>query len=162
MSSSSLQRIADQLARVHDGDAWYGPSTFAVLRGVTAEQAAAHPLPGAHSIWEIAFHVAYWQREVLRRLRTGQVTPSPDDEWPAREPDEEAWRSVLAQLRSTHRELLDELAGFPAERLGEVLGEGRDPALGTGVTFHALLHGLLQHNVYHTGQIALLRKAITS
>lgn len=160
MLRTEIQRIADQLARVHDGDAWYGPSTASVLRGVTAEQAAAHPIPRAHSIWEIVLHMASWQREILRRLRTGEVREPEDGDWPAApEPTEEAWRSTLARLQSVHREVMEEVAGFPAERLDERLGDTRDPALGSGVSYYVHLHGLVQHNIAHTAQISLLRKA---
>jgi len=73
-----IERITDQLARIIDGDPWYGSSTADVLRGVGPRQAAHRPIPQAHTIWELALHVTSWNREVLRRLRTG-VSREPED-----------------------------------------------------------------------------------
>jgi len=159
MPRDEVQRIADQLARIHDGDPWYGPSTAEALRGVTAEQAAARPIPQAHSIWEIVLHMTAWEREILRRLQTGQVRDPEDGDWP-RVPvhTEEAWRSTLARLQSNHRAVMEEVVQFPAERLDERLGGVRDPAQGSGVSYYVHLHGLVQHNIAHTAQISLLRK----
>jgi hypothetical protein len=79
---NEIRAIADQLARAHDGEAWYGDPTMAVLRGVTAEQASRRPVPRAHTVWEIVLHMTSWQREVLRRLRTRVAREPEDGDWP--------------------------------------------------------------------------------
>ena len=61
-----LERIKDQFQRAFNGQAWHGPSLLSLLAGVTAEQAAAHPVPGAHSIWELTLHIAAWESEIGR------------------------------------------------------------------------------------------------
>lgn len=63
------ERIADQLRRAWEGDAWHGPPLKKALDGLTARQAAAHPIAGAHSIWDLALHIAAWQE---RRQRSGR------------------------------------------------------------------------------------------
>jgi uncharacterized damage-inducible protein DinB len=156
-----IGRIADQLARAFEGDAWYGPNTRDALAGLTAEQAAHRPLPQAHTIWEIALHVTSWNREVLRRLRTATARDPADGDWPdPPEATEENWRWTVDGLEASFRELLAEVRAFPAVRLGEVLGEERDRPLGSGVSFYVLLHGIVQHVVAHTAQMSLLRKAV--
>ena len=65
---TEVDRIRDQFRRAFEGEAWHGPSVLALLDGVTAQQAAAHPIPGAHSIWELTLHIAAWERACLRRL----------------------------------------------------------------------------------------------
>ncbi|HEX8675071.1 MAG TPA: DinB family protein [Longimicrobium sp.] len=156
---NEIRAIADQLARAHDGDAWYGDPTMTVLRGVTAEQASLRPIARAHSIWEIVLHMTSWQREVLRRLRTRVAHEPEDGDWPAPpSPSEDAWRDTVARLETAHRELLAEVERFPAAALGEILGEARDAPLGSGVTYYVLLHGIVQHNLAHTAQISLLKK----
>ncbi len=65
---SEASRIADQLRRAFDGDAWHGDSVLEILNGVTAAQAAARPITHAHSIWELVLHIAAWDGVVLRRL----------------------------------------------------------------------------------------------
>ncbi|HKP75303.1 MAG TPA: DinB family protein [Longimicrobiaceae bacterium] len=156
-----IDRIADQLARAFDGDAWYGSNTMNVVAGVTAEQAAHRPLQEAHTIWEIALHVTAWNREVMRRLRTGVARDPEDGDWPAQpEATGKSWRATGARLETSFRELLEAVRAFPAARLEEVLGDERDRPLGSGVTFYVMLHGIVQHVVAHTAQMSLLRKAV--
>ncbi len=65
---SEIENILDELRRIHDGDAWHGPALKESLSGVTAEQAAARPVAGAHSVWEIVRHVTDWENVFRRRL----------------------------------------------------------------------------------------------
>jgi len=155
-----IARIADQLGRAFDGDPWYGPSTLDVLRGLTPGQAAHRPLPQAHTIWEIALHLAAWNREVLRRLRTGVARDPEDGDWPVQpHASEENWRWSCERLEQSFRELLAAVSAFPAARLDEALGEERDRPLGSGVSYYVHLHGIVQHVVAHTAQMSLLKKA---
>jgi uncharacterized damage-inducible protein DinB len=133
-----------------------------VLADVTAAEAAARPLPGAHTIWEIVLHMTGWMREVARRVRGGEPALPAQGDWPpAPAPDEEAWRQAREDLAAAHRELLAALEGFPERRLDEPVGGAeRDLPLGTGVPFHVMLFGLAQHDAYHTGQIALLKRGL--
>ncbi|MFL5538096.1 MAG: DinB family protein [Longimicrobiaceae bacterium] len=156
-----VARIADQLSRIIDGDPWYGSNIADVLHGLTARQAAHRPIPQAHTIWEIALHLTSWNREVLRRLRTGVARDPEDGDWPEQpEATEENWRWTRERLEQSFRELLDAVRSFPAARLDEILGEARDRPLGSGVSFYVLLHGIVQHIVAHTAQMSLLRKAV--
>lgn len=160
MPPSEIRAIADQLARAHDGDAWYGAPTMEVLRGITAEQAVQRPIPRAHTIWELVLHITSWQREVLRRLRTGIAREPESGDWPL-PPDtsDDAWRAAVEDLEAVHRELLADIERFPADTLHTLIGEGRDAPLGSGVTYYVLLHGIVQHNLAHTAQISILKKA---
>jgi hypothetical protein len=154
-------RIADQLGSAFAGDPWWGPATQDVLRGLGAVQAAHRPLPEAHTIWEIALHMTSWNREVLRRLQTGVCREPEDGDWPAQPtPTEESWERTVAGLEDSLGELFTAVLHFPTDRLDEVLGEGRDRPLGSGVSYYVLLHGIVQHVVGHTAQISLLKKAL--
>ena len=154
-------RIADQLGRAFAGDPWYGPSTQDVLREVRPRQAAHRPIADAHTIWEIALHMTSWNREVLRRLRTGVSREPEDGDWrPQPEPTRENWERTVDALTRSFGDLYEAVLTFPAERLDEVLGDARDRPLGSGVSFYVLLHGLVQHNVAHTAQMSLLRKGL--
>jgi uncharacterized damage-inducible protein DinB len=155
-----IARIADQLRRLWDGDPWYGSNVTDVLDGITAAQAANRPIPDAHTIWEIAVHMTSWNREVARRVRTGVSHEPADGDWsPQPAPTEDGWRAVVDDLETSYRELLEEVERFPAARLDDILGEARDRPLGSGVSFYVMLHGVVQHNVAHTSQMSLLRKA---
>jgi uncharacterized damage-inducible protein DinB len=156
-----IERIADQLRRLWDGDSWYGSNISDVMAELTPAQAAHRPIPQAHTVWEIALHMTSWNREVLRRLKTGVARDPEDGDWPEQPaPSEENWRWAREMLEASLRALVAETERFPAERLDETLGEARDRPLGSGVSFYVLLHGIVQHNVAHTAQMSLLRKAV--
>ncbi|MGH7718137.1 MAG: DinB family protein [Gemmatimonadaceae bacterium] len=162
---TEIDAIVDQMRRAHDGDPWYGSPLRAVLSGITAEQAAMRPVPGAgaHSIWEIVLHMMAWKREVTSRL-AGGIAKLPDvGDWPAvTRTDEEAWTQAKRRLGDAHQALLEATATFPAERLQERPNDPRNRETGSGVSFYVTLHGITQHDVYHTGQIALLKKALSA
>ena len=156
---TEIDRIADQLARIYDGDPWYGSNAMDTVRGLTAHQAAHRPLPEAHTVWEIVLHMTSWNREVLRRIRTGVAREPEDGDWPAPGTGEGEWNAALDALARANAELLEAVAAFPPAELDHVVGEERDRPLGAGVTYAVMLHGIAQHHAYHAGQIALLKKS---
>src|SRR5919202_3114210 len=95
-----VERIADQLKRAHEGGAWHGPSVRELLADVTAEQAAARPFEGAHSVWELVEHIEAWERAILRRLGGDPAAIyNTEEDWPtARARDEEAWQRAQKKL----------------------------------------------------------------
>ena len=142
-------RIADQLHRAVFGGAWHGPAVKEVLAGVTAEQAAPHPIPGAHSIWELVYHVTAWIQEAEQTVRGKRYeTLTGEQDWPpVTDTSEEAWNGTLTALEVAATALENAVLEFPHEKLGE--GDR---------SYYYLLHGIVQHNLYHAGQIALLKK----
>ena len=156
---SELDRIIDQMQRAFDGDAWHGPSVIASLSGVTTPQATAHPIPQGHSIWEIVLHLTSWKNEVRRRIGGADPATPLEGDWPeAGRRDPAAWSAALATLRQAHDALIAAARTLADEKLTQMVGTKRDPALGTG-TYYVLLHGSVQHDIYHAGQISLLKKA---
>ncbi len=149
---SEIQKTIDELKSIHDGEAWHGPSLKNILSGVTTTQAAARPLPEAHSIWELVLHIAAWEKVWLRRL-AGQPVNEPEegDFPPVPEVSEEAWQRTVAWLDETHRQLIETIAGLTSERL-------RETVIGEDYKVEYLLRGIVRHHVYHAGQIALLKK----
>jgi uncharacterized damage-inducible protein DinB len=152
---SESARIADQLRRAFDGEAWHGDSLFEILSGVTAARAAARPIAGAHTIWELVLHVAAWDGAVLRRLGGAAVELSDAENFPpVRDASVAGWRAALAQVRRGHAELVAAVASLPDSRLDDMV-PGKE---GAHYTFYYMLHGVVQHELYHAGQIALLKK----
>lgn len=131
--------------------AWHGPNLRQSLRGVSAEAAAWRPAPGRHNIWEIAVHAAYWKYVVRRRLcedKRGSFALKGSNWFPRPEElSEKAWRADLALLESEHRKLRQALLDYQAGKAR------RAPA--------RLLFGAALHDVYHAGQIRLLRRLPT-
>ncbi len=152
---SEAARIADQLRRAFDGEAWHGDSLFEILEGVTAARAAARPIKGAHTIWELVLHIAAWDGAVLRRLGGAAVELSDAENFPpVTDASEAAWRRALAEVRRVHEKLVAAVAACPDSRLDEIV-PGKE---GAHHTFYYMLHGVVQHELYHAGQIAILKK----
>jgi hypothetical protein len=159
-----VRRLAAELRRAHDGDPWHGASTVRLLEGVTAEQAALRPIPGAHTIAEIVRHMTAWTHEVHRRLH-GDVPGIPSEgDWPGAAPESPgaAWEAAKEALGAARLALIADLERFPASHLDDQVGRCREAPLGTGYSFEVMLDGLAQHDAYHSGQISLLRKALAA
>ena len=150
---SEIDRIYDQLGRAFAGKAWHGPALWELLSEVSAERARARPLDGAHSIWDIVLHLTAWKHTVRRRLAGEAVELTPAQDWPhIPDTSEAAWKRALARLEEQHEKLLWEIS---------VLKDGclRDLVPGKDYNVYFMLHGSIQHDLYHAGQIALLMRA---
>jgi uncharacterized damage-inducible protein DinB len=150
---SEAALIADQLRRAFDGSAWHGPALLELLEDVDAATAAARPLPNVHSIWELVLHIAAWDGAALHRLDGQKSQPGGSDNFPAvPRVSDAAWRKAVAATRRTHNALVKKVSVLPDERL-------RDRVPGKRYNFWHMLHGVVQHELYHAGQIAVLKKA---
>ena len=150
--SSEPALIADQLRRAFEGEAWHGPALLDLLQDVDAATAAAKPLPGVHSIWELVLHVAVWDAAACRRLAGEKFQPTGTANFPiVPKPTEAAWRKAVTQAKRTHDVLVKTVAALPDSRL-------RERVPGKKYDFYHMLHGVAQHELYHAGQIAILKK----
>lgn len=154
--------LLDALDRALAGDPWHGTALDRLLRDVPADAARATPVAGAHSIWAITLHCAAWTDEVAQRL-AGEPPSEPRwGDWPAVPPDggDAEWHEARARLADAHARARAALLARDEAHLRDEVGDGRDPALGTGLTHAAMVAGLVQHHAYHGGQVALLRRAL--
>lgn len=151
---TEIERIVDQMRRAYQGEAWHGPSLREALAGVTAAEAAARPVPGAHSIREIVQHLVAWEDTLRRRLAGEPLREPAEGDWPgAAVQSEDEWRDLLLRLDERSRRLREAVAALDDAQLDEA------PYRGTS-TRYVTLHGAVQHALYHAGQIVLLRKAV--
>ena len=150
---NDCERLADQIQRALNGNAWHGPSWREALEGVTREAAFLRPIPEAHTIAEIVMHATTWH-DVVRRRLDGEAPDVPDaEDWPPGTiRDEAAWSAAVARLFETGSALAVTIREFPVERL-------HDRRPGVDGTWFDLIVGELQHVLYHGGQVGLLRKA---
>ncbi len=151
--------LVRDLDQSYDRKSWHGPVLRGSLRGVSAEQAAWRPAPDRHNIWELAVHAAYWKYSVLRRLHRGEEIrfPLKGSNWfprPEGEPSERAWKADLQVLGEVHRDLRRAVAGLSDADL-ETIPEGSKTRL------IDLVLGVARHDVYHAGQIQLLKRLYT-
>ncbi len=153
--AAEIERIEDQLRRAMEGDAWHGPAVLELLRQVTAGEAHAHPIPRAHSIWELTLHLGGAYRLVLRRLLGDAAPLRAEEDWPAvPEPTEENWHAAVTALRELNEQARDAVGRFATARLDEPL------VAEAPYTAWVQFVGLTQHDLYHAGQIALLKRAL--
>lgn len=149
---TTLRRSVD---RSYQGPAWHGPTLMSSLRGVTPEEAAWRPQPERHNVWELLVHCAYWKYRVCARLAelprgSFGLKGSNFFERPV-DPTTEAWNADLQLLQDWHGRLLEAIASFDAGHLDEPVGGNR-------YTYEELIDGAGAHDVYHAGQIQLLKK----
>ena len=158
MSDPTLAVLLRQLDQAFDHTSWHGPNLRGSIRRVTAAEAGWRPAPGRHSIAEQVVHAAYWKYTVRRRLRGDKRGSFPlvGSNWfPQPLPfDDAEWKRCVELLVNEHRQLRETVAGLDVRRLGRQAGTSR-------FTFADLVLGAAAHDLYHAGQIQLLRRLLT-
>ena len=160
MAERSIANLLALLDEAYTGPAWHGPCLRGSLRGVTHREAAWRPVPGRHSIWELAVHAAYWKYAVRRRL-LGEKRGSfaePGSNWfkrgaVSKEKDAKAWRRDLALLARAHRELRAAVSQLTESDLDH-------PSRRSSQKPRQMIAGVALHDVYHAGQIQLLKRLV--
>ena len=153
--SNEMTLLVEQIEEGYERQAWHGPNLRGSLRGVGAVLAGRRPGKGRHTIREIAVHCAYWKYAVTRRITGGGrgSFPLTGSNWFARSGGEAGWRADLALLRSTHLALLRAVRGLDPSRLSD-----RPP--GSRVDYRTTIFGIAAHDIYHAGQIQLLKRLL--
>lgn len=155
MNETRRSLLVHQLALAYDRRSWHGPNLRGSLRGLSLEAAGYRPQPERHNIWEIVVHCAYWKYRVCRLL-SAQVPrsfPLKGSDWfarPARN-SPAAWAEDLRLLEAWHAQLRATVEELDAARLDE-------PVRGGPFTVVELISGAAAHDLYHAGQIRLLRR----
>jgi hypothetical protein len=152
-----LEHLLGLLEEAYNRPAWHGPNLRGSIRGVTARKAALPPRAGRHNIWEIVVHAAYWKYAVRRRL-SGEKRGSfslPGSNWFDRPIDrsEKAWRDDRALLDREHQLLMETVSSFKSQNLDQ-------PSRGSKTSARRLIAGIALHDVYHAGQIQLIKKLL--
>jgi uncharacterized damage-inducible protein DinB len=151
---SEINRILDQMDRAYSGEAWHGPDLGQLLGGVSAEDASKHPVLGAHSIWELVNHIAAWNTIVHQKSIGEPAEVTGEIDWPpVWEANDIAWKRALENLAESRTRLRNYVKTLRDDQLDE-------PIVRENYSRYVLLHGLVQHDLYHAGQIAVLKKAL--
>jgi hypothetical protein len=152
---SDVKLLLDIIDQAYDRQAWHGTNLRGSIRGLSANQAAWRPGLLRHNIWEIVVHTAYWKYAVRRRIlgeKRGSF-PLKGSNW-FRRPTEDtnnAWRADVALLEEIHNTLCEAIVKVPADQLYKIQGR-------TKFTYAQLIYGIASHDLYHAGQIQLLKK----
>jgi uncharacterized damage-inducible protein DinB len=153
---NECSRMADQLRRAFEGNAWHGPAMKEILDGVTSSQAASRPVASVHTIWELLLHIEAWEHVAIGAISgIAMPKPMPDEQnFPkVNAADESAFAAAKTILFETNEKLAAAIEKFDPARL-------EDTVPGRSYDFYHLFHGMTQHALYHAGQVALLKKAI--
>jgi uncharacterized damage-inducible protein DinB len=154
---NEIKHTAVALKMVTEGPGWHGPSVQHILKDITADEARLKPATGGACIWEILLHMRVWQRQALSALsgRTFRWDLPPQEDWPAMaDSGAEAWESLKSDVAGAHRELREALKKLaPGQLESAVQGEREHP-------LYALIHGIIAHEAYHGGQIALIKSSL--
>lgn len=159
MGDPTIELLLEILDQAYDQKSWHGTTLRGSLRGITPAQALWRPAPGRHNIWELTLHAAYWKYTVRRRLAgdaVGSFDRKPSN-WPAvpHRPDLPAWKRDVAFLDQEHRTLREVVRTLEPEAL-----ELRSPK---GMWRNGEeIHGIAAHDLYHTGQIQLIKRLMGS
>lgn len=153
---TEIERITKQHDYALHGPAWHGDPVWDILGGISPEQAAARTLPAAHTIWELVAHMTYWETEVCRRLKKRDTQPDAELNFPKMPPaTAENWNRTLDAFRASNREFREIIETLHDSHLEEPLSSPQN-------TIYVELHGVIQHHLYHAGQIALLKKSFVA
>jgi uncharacterized damage-inducible protein DinB len=153
----AIASLLAQLDEAFDRRSWHGTNLRGSLRGMSAEQASRRPAPDRHNAWEIAVHAAYWKHAAWRRL-TGEKRGSfarAGSNWFAspEPPSAAAWRKDVALLVASHRRLRAAVARLSDDDLDRRTPGGKE-------TVGRLVRGIAAHDLYHAGQIQLLKRLV--
>lgn len=156
-----IEKLVGELDKVVTGDPWYGASINAILHDITYAQAAVRHDANIHTIAEIALHICAWIEEVSSRLEGNEPKDPKRGDWPETDNlNETSWKKIIKDIFSAHETLLEQVKNFPFEKFEKQVGTERVKELGTGFTYREMLVGLMEHNIYHGGQIGLLKKLV--
>lgn len=150
---TEVEALVHRIEDAFDGEPWYGPSLETALLGVRAREAFAVPVSGAHGIAELVRHLTWWKVVVRRRLHGDPVREANAADWPSDTPAAASWRALRAALRAAHEALLADVRALPESALDRIVP-------GQSIPIRAMLHGAADHDIYHAGQVAILRRAL--
>jgi hypothetical protein len=158
---TATERLASLIQQAFDGDqspdtGWHGPSVSGLLRDLTAQEALTPGLPGTHSIWELVLHMSFWDDVCVRRLKGERlsVTTGSRGDWPDRVgTSAHDWAATLASSHGSRQSLVAAVRSLRDDDLERVVPDW-------GWTYETMIHGTLHHDLYHAGQIALIRAGL--
>jgi uncharacterized damage-inducible protein DinB len=143
----------------YSGKSWQGPNLKGSIRGLSAMEATWRPGPGRHNIWELVAHVAYWEYAVKRRLLNEKpgLFPSKGSNWFSRRQNltDEAWKAEKRLLEEIHRDLRRAVASLDPGKLNKKAPGGK-------LSYAKIVYGAAAHDIYHTGQINLIKRLMRS
>lgn len=148
---NEVKFLIDQIKTTFNGDSWHGPNLVKTLKGIDKDQAGKRSIGERHTIWELTDHTTFWLEEVNKSVKDGKNLDHSGDPWPRMGATEEDWANSVIRLEAAVNMLMDELVSWNNSDLAKMVPEA-------DFTFKQMLHGAIHHNLYHAGQINILKK----
>jgi uncharacterized damage-inducible protein DinB len=152
--NKEVQSIIRTLENVLNGQPWYGKPVYKILEEVDPVRVSVKPNQSGHSLLELLYHMNTWAEFTLQSLQGQKITGMSDfekDDWRIIDPSRHTWEKGLADFKTTHEKIISQLSEKEDEFLKQIVDH-------RGYNFRFLLNGLIQHNIYHLGQIAYINK----
>ncbi|MDQ1404992.1 MAG: hypothetical protein QOG55_621 [Acidobacteriaceae bacterium] len=150
---SQTQRIADSYRAATVKGAWYGPSLAELLAQISPEVATTRPVPGSHSILELLQHLLLWNERIRKTSDSNSLPPwEPEKDW-AEPPI--AWNELVSRWSQSRERLEERIRNFPIEDLTKQVP-------GRNYNYETLFQGVVEHTIYHSGQIAMVFNILQS
>ncbi len=155
-TNSEILNLIRQLESLSTGEPWYGESLLQKLEQIGPEEAFAVPLPGIHAIAQVVSHIIVWRRVLVEKIKGNldfRIGINSAEDWPPVSVlREKGWEQILTELAESQQEITAALSSRTDSFLDEVYSES--------YTYRFLIEAILQHDVYHIGQIGLLSSVI--
>lgn len=156
--NKEIQRIKHSFKMIYNGAPWHGTSLLDLLKGVDYLQASQRVFPNSHSIWELVQHIYNWREFAIKKMENEagfDIVINSESDWTNLQiPIEASWQKLLSDLVENQKVILEILDGWLDEQLD-------DQVPGKDYNYYTLLHGIIKHDIYHAGQIAMTRKMLT-
>ena len=151
---NETKNIASLFENLYNGDPWIDVTLKQTLSGITAKDAAAHPLDKCNSIWQLVNHLISWRLNVLRRVQ-GEVITTPGNNYIREIADttDATWEETLKKLEYSQEKWLAFLKSFKSADFSKVYPNNQ-------MNYYEHIHGIIQHDAYHLGQIVILAKCL--
>ncbi|MFV8345328.1 DinB family protein [Flavobacterium sp. ZB4P13] len=148
------ERVSNLYKTVYNGHPWIDINILETLESISAEQAYTKVKPEINSIWEIVNHMIQWRLNVLQRVQ-GKIMTTPGHNYFTKnsDPSEEAWKNTLISLEESQQQWIELLSDFNESDFEKIYPNNN-------LTYYEHIHGIIQHDVYHLGQIVILKKFI--
>lgn len=158
---TTSEKLQQELQNVLSGNPWYGTSVYGIIEQVSFEAAYERPPGHVHAIAEIVLHMLSWTEEAIDRMN-GKPPGNPlSGDWPETgTPDEQKWQEYVNDLKLVNVNLLKAIRDFPEEKWAEDMSDAEDHDFGIARDYEDMVRGLIQHHIYHAGQIAILLKIL--
>ena len=149
------KRISKLFSDLYDGDAWIDVTIVGTLKNVNSGQAFSRPIANLNTIWEIINHLISWRETVLKRMN-GEIVEEPKNNFfeQIKNNSQEAWSAILKRFEESQQKWLEFLSKFNDQDIGKFYVQSK-------YTYYDLIHGILQHDAYHLGQVVLLKKMVS-